>query len=197
MFGISRLFVLAAFLSVAGPGMASTVDTSFGHGTGLRDDLTQFVWLDLTLTSNKSYNYVTANLAPGGVYAGWRYASPTELAQFFTDYDGGVVNDTLALNLMQDLGGPLVDVFNPQNGFRRLSSVGLLDVSFDLGHALYGYIAVDNFFGPSINPGLDGSSLDSFGHSSFGSWLVETPEPGFLPLVGFVVCLMVLQIRKF
>jgi hypothetical protein len=196
MFRRPRLFGLAAFLSVTGLAMASRVDTPFGSNTGFKDDSTQLVWLDLTLTSNHSYDYMVANLAPGGFFAGWRFATPPELARFFTDYDGGIVNDTMALNLMNDLGGPLVDIYNPQNGFRRKSSVGLLDVSYGLGHALYGYIAVDNFYGPSINPALQGSSLDSFGATSFGSWLVEAPEPGYLPIVAFLVCGIMLRFRK-
>jgi hypothetical protein len=197
MFRRPRLFGLAAFLIAGELAMAGTVGTSFGPGTGFRDDSTQLVWLELTLTSNHSYNDVVANLAPGGLYDGWRYATPVELAQFFTDYDGGVVNDTLALNLMNDLGGPLQDIYNPANGFRRLSSIGFLNVPFGLGHALYGYIAVDNFYGPSINPSLQGSALDSFAFSGTGSWLVEeVPEPGFLPVVAMAVCGIVVRFRK-
>jgi len=112
-----------------------------------------------------------------------RYATPAEISTFLTDYDGGVVNDTLALALMNDLGGPLAETFNPTNGFHRLSSYGLVDIPFALGHAIYGYLAVDNFYGPSINPNLEGSQLDTFGHPSVGSWLVQAqdaaaPEPG-------------------
>lgn len=115
-----------------------------------------------------------------------RYATPAELSQLFSDYAGGVVTDTLALNFMNDLGGPLVDVFNPDNGFSRLSSIGLLDVPFGLGHAAYGYIAVDSFIGPSIDPNLQGSAVDSYASSSFGSWLVQTPEPEMLPIFALI-----------
>ncbi len=191
-----RLFALAALLGVAGLAKASTVSTSFGAGTAFEDDSTGLVWLDLTITSNESYDYVEANLAPGGIYAGWQYATPAELAQFFTDSDGGIVNNTLALSLMNDLGGPLVNVYNPENGFMRQSSIGLLDIPFDLGHAEYGYIAVDNFFGPSIDPGLQGSAVDYAGGPSFGSWLVQTPEPGLLPIMAFVSLGIVLRVRK-
>jgi len=160
------------------------VDTPFGPATALEDLSTQIEWLHLTLTNNHSFNDVTANLAPGGIYSGWRYATPTDLSTFFNDYDGGVVNDTLALALMNDLGGPLQDIFNPSNGFHRMSSVGFLNIPFSLGHALYGYIAVDNFFGPSISPGLQGSAVDNMEFNGTGHWLVESdaPEPGSLSL---------------
>jgi hypothetical protein len=159
------------------------VSTSFGPGTALEDNSTGIEWLNLSLTSNQSYGYVEANLALGGIYAGWGYATPAELSQFFADFDGGIVDNALALSLMNDLGGPLGNVYNPANGFMRQSSIGLLDVPFDLGHALYGYIAVDNFFGPSIDPTLQGSQVDSFGTPSVGSWLVmSVPEPSSLAL---------------
>src|ERR1017187_6120651 len=70
MFRRPRLFGLAAFLSVTGLAMASRVDTPFGSNTGFKDDSTQLVSLDLTLTSNHSYDYMVANLAPGGFFAG-------------------------------------------------------------------------------------------------------------------------------
>jgi hypothetical protein len=41
-----------------------------------------------------------------------------------------------------------------------------------------GYIAVDNFYGPSIDPSLYGSTIDSFAYQGSGSWLVQpVPEP--------------------
>jgi hypothetical protein len=199
LFWRSLLIALVVLLGATQWAIASTVDTPFGPGTALKDDSTNLVWLDLTLTSNKSYDSVIANLALGGIYVGWRYATPTELVRLFADYDGGIIDDALALKFMNDLGGPLSSVFNPQNGFSRLSSIGLLDVPFGLGHATYGYIAVDNFFGPSIDPGLQGSALDSFGNSSVGSWLVQTqtPEPGFLPIIAVVVFgTMLLDLRN-
>lgn len=94
--------------------------------------------------------------------------------------NGWKQNDTIALNFMNDLGGPLLDISSPANGFHRQSSLSLLDVRFDLGHANYGYIAVDNFYGPSIDPSLRGSSLDNADIPFIGSWLVRAsvPEPG-------------------
>jgi PEP-CTERM motif len=170
-------------------GSFTSVPTSFGPTSALRDNSTGLQWLDLNLTANHSYNDVFANLPTGGIYAGWRFATESELATFFFNYSGGVVNDTIALNLMNDLGGPLFTTFNPLNGFRRQSSIALLDIPFDLGHALYGYIAVDNFSGPSIKSSLQGSAVDTFGFGSFGSWLVESsvpePESWFLCILGF------------
>jgi hypothetical protein len=60
---------------------------------------------------------------------------------------------------MQDLGGPTFVVSDP-NGFHREDIMGMLDMPWDLGHALYGYIAIDNFFGSTIDPSLQGSTVD-------------------------------------
>lgn len=163
------------------------IDTSLGSSTALLDTSTNLAWLHLTLTANNSYDTVTSNLGAGGTFDGWRFATPAELVTFFTDYDGGVVNSTNALNLMNDLGGPLSDAANPTNGFHRQSSIGFLNIASGLGHEIFGYIAVDNFFGPSINPNLQGSAVDNVAFSGTGSWLVQdqgvtTPEPGTLVL---------------
>jgi hypothetical protein len=104
------------------------VNTSFGANTALEDTATGITWLDLTLTNNQSFDSVQANLGAGGKFSGWQYATPEQLATFFNDYDQGVVSNVLALQLMNDLGGPLQTVYDPQSGFYRQSSIGLLDV---------------------------------------------------------------------
>ena len=164
------------------------INTSLGTSTALLDTSSNLAWLHLTLTSNQSYNQVSANLGSGGTFDGWRFATPAELVTFFTDYDGGVVNTTNALNLMNDLGGPLSDVSNVTNGFHRQSSIGFLNIAGGLGHELFGYIAVDSFTGASISPGLQGSAVDNMAFSGTGSWLVQAqdagvPEPGTLGLL--------------
>lgn len=192
--------ILAVLICGVLPAEADTftvVNTSFGTGTALLDNATNLEWLDLTVTSNQSYDSVEANLGTEGVYAGWSYATPQQLAQFFTDFDGGVVDNTLALELMNDLGGPLGTFYNPDNGFTRESSAGLMDVPFGLGHALYGYIAVDDFFGPSIDPGLYGSQDDWFATPIYGSWLVQpVPEPKSIALLAAGLIFLALLSRR-
>ena len=118
-----------------------------------------------------------------------------ELSSLFVDYDGsadGVVrfNDALTIQFMQDLGGPTYIADNFSTGFHREDTMGRLDVPFDLGHALYGYIAIDNFYGATITPVLQGSSLDSFADFTAGHWLVRdestqaVPEPTSILLLG-------------
>jgi hypothetical protein len=174
------------------------VTTSFGPNTGLADLSTGLTWLDLSITNDQSFDSVLLNTASGGIYAGWQFATPAQLSAMFLDYTGGITFFTdagappsysaLALAFMNALGGPLTTINNPANGFSRMSSAGFLNVPFDLGTASYGYIAVDNFFGPSIDPGLNGSSVENLGVPGIGSWLVQstpTPEPSSLSLLVF------------
>lgn len=80
------LLALTSLIAVTSPLIGGVVDTSFGPATAYRDSATQLLWLDLTLTANHSYNSVMGNLAPGGIYYGWRFATPAELVRFFDDY---------------------------------------------------------------------------------------------------------------
>jgi PEP-CTERM motif len=174
------------------------VSTSFGAQTALRDNSTQLEWLDLTLTKSISYDTMKTLLAPGGAFYGWRYATPDELTELFFEYDGisdGVLkyNDGTTLQFMQDLGGPTYSADNASTGFHREAISGLLDVQYGLGHADYGYIALDNFSGSTIDPRLQGSTVDSFANFNNGHWLVRTtaiPEPASVVLLGIGMLLL-------
>ncbi len=176
------------------------VSTSFGPQSALRDNTTQLDWLHLNLSTTISFNDMQIALLPGGSYYGWRYATAGELKQLFIDYDGspnGIVryDDALAIRFMNDLGGPTTIADNFATGFHREAIYGLTNIAFDLGHAQYGYIAIDNFFGATIDPSLHGSTVDSFANSTSGHWLVRetdsdpVPEPASLVLVasGFLL----------
>jgi hypothetical protein len=197
----NKVLVAFAILGCVGYAHADLeqVSTSFGAQTALLDSSSGLEWLHLNLTAGYSYDAMQAQLASGGTFDGWHYATSDELTRFFIDYTGspnGIVtgDDALSLQFMNDLGGPLFVITNPANGFHRESSAAYLDVPFDLGHAIYGYIAIDNFAGATITPALQGSSIDTFGSGSYGHWLVEdvpVPEPSTLsvliPGLAFVV----------
>jgi len=159
------------------------VKTGFGPASAVEDKRTRLMWLHLNFTAGMSYERVKAEMAPGGRLAGWRYATPDELREFFSHYDGAPngysKNPALEARLQCDLGGPLGSFSNPENGFHRTSSVGFLDVPFDLGHANFGYIADDNFTGPVIDPKLQGSTRDTFAIAHIASYLVREDRPGW------------------
>jgi len=53
-----------------------------------RDSNSGLEWLDLTVTSNLSRNYVNSQRVIGGDYYGWRYATSDEVAGFFDAFGG-------------------------------------------------------------------------------------------------------------
>ena len=207
---LSRFAVVVFLLLSASIAQADFIQVSstFGPQSALRDNTTQLDWLHLNLSKTISYNAMQSALLPGGAFYGWRYATPDELKQLFIDYDGsptGVVryNDALTIQFMNDLGGPTTIADNFATGFHRESIYGLTNVPYDLGHAQYGYIAVDNFYGATIDPNLQGSTVDSFANFTSGHWLVRqssvdpVPEPATMVLVaGGALCTRRLAKRR-
>jgi hypothetical protein len=176
------------------------VSTSFGNETALRDNSTQLDWLHLNFTRGYSYSQMQSQLANGGTFQGWRYATSRELLRLFIDFDGvpnGLLtgNDVLAIQFMNALGGPTYIADHPSTGFHREAATAMLDIPFSLGHAVYGYIAVDNFAGAKIDPSLQGSTVDWYANPNSAHWLIreqtgaQVPEPASYLLVasGLVV----------
>ncbi len=72
----SRMLLLAAAVLVTAPTVsnAALIDA----GTYTTDTATGLDWLDLTASSNLSYNYVSSQFGSGGLFEGWRYATSAE-----------------------------------------------------------------------------------------------------------------------
>lgn len=64
---------------------ASIID----NGTYVTDTATGWDWLDLTQTAGMSYDDVTLQLGPGGLYEGWSYATRAELETLWGAFGGG------------------------------------------------------------------------------------------------------------
>ena len=76
--------VVAGCLMVASgaPASAAPID----HGSFIRDaDGTGLDWRDLTGTFNLSFNEVTAELGVGGDFEGYRFATVSEVSDFWTN----------------------------------------------------------------------------------------------------------------
>lgn len=72
-------------LSISFPASANFVSqsSSFGEDTIVHDAQTNLNWLDLSLTEGYSYVYVDEQLAPGGKFYGYRFATIKEVTTLF------------------------------------------------------------------------------------------------------------------
>lgn len=79
------IIVILTRATKASATLISLVDPQFGNGSFTMDTATGLQWLDLSLTLNKSMNYINANSGTGGTYNGLRYATQSELETLIAD----------------------------------------------------------------------------------------------------------------
>lgn len=56
-----------------------------GDGAITRDTSSNLEWLDVSVSINQSFNYVSTQFGAGGLYSGFRYATGDEVATLFTN----------------------------------------------------------------------------------------------------------------
>jgi hypothetical protein len=74
---------MGLYSSSAAAALISVDDPRFGPGSVTHDTATNLRWLDLTITAGSSWLEVEAELAEGGLYAGFRHATLQEVWAFF------------------------------------------------------------------------------------------------------------------
>lgn len=67
------------------PNQFSKLDSSFGSETITVDNQTDNKWLDLNLTTNRSYDEIVAEMLPGGEFEGFRHATTDEALELFSN----------------------------------------------------------------------------------------------------------------
>ena len=87
-------------LSLSANAVVISIDSSFGTDTITRDTDTGLNWLDLTMTSGRSYVDIASELGNGGEFEGWRYASRTEVQTLWQNF--GVSDGTNTALLVTD-----------------------------------------------------------------------------------------------
>lgn len=78
---------------LAQPAFAALVDADWqtpGDAHLVLDTGTGLQWLDLSVTANQSYSYVTSNFGPGQIYEGFRVATQTEVIEMWSH--AGITN---------------------------------------------------------------------------------------------------------
>jgi hypothetical protein len=190
---IFEVVLFACLLSPTANATLISRDWQFAGDNGLTlDTATHLEWLDLTYTSNQSYSDVLSQLALGGTFAGFRYATVGDVTTLFED--AGI----------PDVGGTSAGNYAPVN--ELLGQVGRL-VSLAGGawsHAITGTSAGTDLqyysnlqltlgrppFIGTAQPQAGTIATDSAVPES-GSWLVRTvPEPSTLLLLALGLLLV-------
>ena len=85
-------------------------DSTFGPNTITRDTDTGLDWLDLTLSTNRSYDDVITQFGIGGDYSGFRHATVAEVIELWNH--AGIAN-----SFATPVAGPVVGglVFGPDD----------------------------------------------------------------------------------
>jgi hypothetical protein len=111
----ARVLVWTAVLAAAintSPAASATLSL-IDQGVITRDPNTGLGWLDLSQTTNRSYNEVSPQFGIGGIFYGFRYATGEEVSTLFMDagitgLSIGTINaDAPAVSALINLLGPL------------------------------------------------------------------------------------------
>ena len=198
---------LVAFLFCASSrgALVSRAHGGFGADALTLDTQTGLSFLDLTFTRNRTYLEVAAQLAPGGLFDGFRYATLSEVHTLFlnagiTQFDvgttGALVNYAAADALLDHLG--VLSVLNSggltgrtTNGFVAPLLAGNTVKAIHLSARESGGVpawgrADLNFFSPAA----------TFRSNGYGSYLIATPEPSSFALVGCVMLAGLLRCKR-
>jgi len=175
-----------------------SADSSFGADTITYDTDTGLEWLDPVLglaSGGGSYNQVTSQLASGGIYEGFRFATASELQTLFFVSAGITLGTPGADQAIADLIGLVGDTFNdsPYPEFTFYATSAYYDYGIP-GQVGLASLEVESFLGEwSDGEAFITLSPDSpdLNGGPFGSWLVRdtslpesVSEPGvFLLLV--------------
>lgn len=186
--------IVGALVGVMLFGMAGTANAVLianncgfsGAGDCTLDTVTGLQWLDLTESTNLSFNFVSTQFGSGGQFEGYRYASEAEVFTLFTD--AGFTN----------VGSftPTIANFAPYAPF-----VALLGETFPTGGSPFTFGLSDTLccsgtgvFSPFVQvsvmelTGVAASSADALDAAEvfLGSWLIRVPtvvpEPASLLL---------------
>ncbi len=194
---IKLSFLCLVFSAPANAALVSQDHANWGAGSITLDTDTGLQWLDVDRSVNYSYNSMQAALGDGGSYAGFRYASQSEVEALFIN--GGVpdVNSGSAANV--DPALELLALLGATYDFRGNEELFGITGTASAGGMASG--TIDHF----LSSGIDSYSVTTLGAvyglnysaDSIGNWLVVDTAaipvpPAFLlfsSALGVLACL--------
>lgn len=178
------------------------------NGTFTTDTVSGLDWLDVSLSTNQSYNYVNSQFGNGGEYQGWHYATGLEVFDLVTRYadipnsqfaEITRINHESIAGIMDLLGGPTWE-FEPDDNWRYFQGL-FKDTDSDHPHGLHYQTADLYLYQPLPHEEDDGTLSYLFVNSTsyapdraesyFGSYLIRnsdgsSPPPIVTPIPGSV-----------
>ena len=204
---ILSVFLLLCFFNTANSTLISANDGTFGNGSITIDTATNLAWLDLSITTGISFNDISNELGVGGIYSGYRFASPEEVFSLFLEalipdinsagnfgHYGTLANAEPALSLIELLGASYQVKISgvTLSEVAGFSSQHVLINGFDLIQMPYaivreGVITLEGSqsFGEVFTDGT--FIFPSNSYEGVGSWLVkpvDIVEPTSIALFG-------------
>jgi hypothetical protein len=147
------------------------------NGSETLDSSTGLVWLDVSLTVNRSFVYVNSQFGPGGEFDGWRYATADEVRTFWTNAGIPVLT-----------GAFVTENFDPVSALMALTGLTSLPATFSnsrgmVSPPLDGRVSAPTLirdeFTTTASAAVPGTMwLETTEGSFLGSWLVKDATPG-------------------
>ncbi len=82
---LSKTLIAVVLMCTAGLSSAASM-RFIDNDTYTTDTVGGLDWLDVTITANQSFSYVSSQFGAGGLYEGWRYATAREFNFYIVPY---------------------------------------------------------------------------------------------------------------
>ena len=196
-------FVLIALATSFGTAQAALISaqSDFGLDTVTVDTSTGLRWLDVTLSTDYSYDEIQAQLGHGGMFEGFRLASRDEVSTLFSNAGIPLVS-----------GSFVAENYDPVRALMDL--VGITGTDGNLGTGIPFDYTVGHMFDPvppregwvwvatlsaydpnqTARASVSSSVPSDNQNDRHGSWLVAVPEPSTVVLI--LVGLLLLAPRR-